>query len=427
MDTDFPVAEGLGTDDKYLDIIPDELQAAYYQLIYYPAVATTNVIKIQLYAGLNKAYAKLKLTSANYYADLMEQAIALDKEMENTYNTEMPSGVGDKWDGMMDQAKNAAHIGYPGWEPKGSYPTAERVGMAGVTAMNVVLQGKLTAYTTGQATMEEYTNINNESYYIRLMNTGSKTYEYNITSDSDWIVVDKTSGEVTYEDVVNVSVDFDKLTQSSSGKLTITGNGQTVTVNINATVMDVSSFDENTYVEAHDYVAIEAGNYSDIASGNNGASWKEIAGYGRSKSGMKVFPTTETFYDIDEAPYIEYKFYVDNSEKYTLQTHIAPSNNVDWNRVTMKFAYSVDGEIPTYVDTITSSYIAGTWRDSTWSNAVRNNIRSIEKSLGNLEEGVHTLRIYAADPALVMEKFIIYPTATKLKTSYLGPQESYRK
>ena len=97
MDTDFPAAEGLGTDDKYLDIIPDELQAAYYRLIYYPAVATTNIIKIQLYAGLNKAYANLKLTSANYYADL------------------------------MDQAKNAAHIGYPGWEPKGSYPTATKL------------------------------------------------------------------------------------------------------------------------------------------------------------------------------------------------------------------------------------------------------------------------------------------------------------
>lgn len=60
-------------------------------------VATTNIIKIKLYAGLNKAYANLKLTSANYYADL------------------------------MDQAKNAAHIGYPGWEPKGSYPTATKL------------------------------------------------------------------------------------------------------------------------------------------------------------------------------------------------------------------------------------------------------------------------------------------------------------
>lgn len=110
-----------------------------------------------------------------------------------------------------------------------------------------------------------------------------------------------------------------------------------------------------------------------------------------------------------------------------MQTHIAPSNNVDWNNVTMKFAYSIDGGAVTNVDTITSSYIAGTWRDSTWSNAVRNNIRLIEKSLGTLDEGVHTLRIYAADPAVVMEKYIIYPDSAKLKSSYLGPQESYRK
>lgn len=413
--------------DKYREKIPEELQAAYFQLIYYPAVATTNVIKIQIYSGLSKAYAKLKLTSANYYAALMNEAIEFDKELENIYNVEMPGDVGDKWDGMMDQAKNAAHIGYDTWKPEGSYPKAEKVAGTSDASMNVIVQGKLKTYTLGSVDMEEYTNINNESYYIKLMNSGNKQYNYSIASDSDWIVTDKTEGSVMEEDTVNVSVDFGKLSSSASGKLTITGNGQTVTVNINAVVRDVSSFDKNTYVEAHDYVAIEAGNYSDIASGKDNAVWKEIAGYGRTRSGMKVFPTTETFYDADEAPYMEYKFYVDNTEKYIMQTHIAPSNNVDWNNVTMKFAYSIDGGAVTNVDTITSSYIAGTWRDSTWSNAVRNNIRSIEKSLGTLDEGVHTLRIYAADPAVVMEKYIIYPDSVKLKSSYLGPQESYRK
>lgn len=76
-------------------------------------------------------------------------------------------------------------------------------------------------------------------------------------------------------------------------------------------------------------------------------------------------------------------------------------------------------------DTITPSYVAGTWRDSTWSNAVRNNIRTVDTSLGSLSEGVHTIRIYAVDPAIVLEKFIVYPNSGKLLKSYLGPKESY--
>ena len=41
-----------------------------------------------------------------------------------------------------------------------------------------------------------------------------------------------------------------------------------------------------------------------------------------------------------------------------MQTHIAPSNNVDWNNVTMKFAYSIDGGAVTNVDTITSETVS---------------------------------------------------------------------
>lgn len=69
-----------------------------------------------------------------------------------------------------------------------------------------------------------------------------------------------------------------------------------------------------------------------------------------------MFPTTQTFTDTNNAPYMEYKFYVDSSDRYTLQTHIAPSNNVDWNNVTMKFGYSIDGGSVKLLDSITSSY-----------------------------------------------------------------------
>lgn len=52
-------------------------------------------------------------------------------------------------------------------------------------------------------------------------------------------------------------------------------------------------------------------------------------------------------------------------------------------------------------------------------------IRAIDTELGYLDEGEYTIRIYAIDPAVVLEKMIIYPDAAKLKKSYLGPKESY--
>ena len=412
--------------DIYKEKLPDEAQAAYYQLVYYPAVATTNVIKMQIYSGINKQYVKQGRASANVYAGLLEESIEFDKELENIYSKNMPGGVGDKWDGMMAQATNARHVGYDTWQPEGKYPEAQYLNnLPDNSSMLVSVQGESKVHESGSIDLQEFTSINKEHYYIDIANAGKNPFNYEIAASADWIKVTNTNGTVNTQNTIGVEVDFDSLSDDAEGTLTIKGNSQTVTVNIMANVIDVSGMDNMTYVEAHDYVSIEASHYSDKKSGNTNEEWKEINNYGRTLSSMKVFPTTASFDSSDSAPYVEYKFYVDSSVKYSMQTQIAPSNNVDWNNVTMRFAYSVDDAPLTEVDTITSKYIAGTWRDSTWSNGVRDNIRTITESLGNLSEGVHTIKIYAVDPAIVLEKLIIYPSTKTLKKSYLGPEESY--
>ena len=76
--------------DQYKEVIPEKLQAAYYELVYFPAVASGNVAKIQIYAGLNTYYYDQGSMLANLYASLLEQAIDTDKELEYTYNSDMP-------------------------------------------------------------------------------------------------------------------------------------------------------------------------------------------------------------------------------------------------------------------------------------------------------------------------------------------------
>ncbi len=411
--------------EKYRNKIPSEAQAAYYQLVYYPAVATTNIIKMQIYSGLNKAFAKSKVASANVYAGLVDNAIVFDKYLENIYSKDMPGGVGDKWDGMMAQATNARHVGYASWQPEGAYPVPEYIELPEQSAMYVNIRGETKVYSDGNVSLPVFTDINKENSYINIINGGTRAFDYTVTADADWIKLTKESGTVTDQDTVGISVDFDKLSSDAEAAVTVKGNSQTVTLLVSADIVDISGLEKMTYVKTNDYISIEAAHYSDAVSGTGGACWKEIKDYGRTLSGMKVFPTTQTFNDVSGAPYMEYKIYVDNDERYTMQTHIAPSNNVDWNNVTMKFGISVDGGDIMVTDTITPSYVAGTWRDSTWSNAVRNNIRTIDKSLGSLSKGEHTIRIYAIDPAVVIEKLIIYPDSNKLKNSYMGPKESY--
>lgn len=279
---------------QYGEKLPEEAQAAYYQLVYYPAVATTNITKLQIYSGLNKAFAKLKLASANVYARLLDDAIAFDKELEKTYSKNMPGGVGDKWDGMMAQATNARHVGYPSWQPEGAYPVAEYITLQDTSDMNVNIRGEIKAYHEGNAALPEFTNINKENAQVNIINGGSKAFDYTAEASADWIKLTKESGTVEEQDTISISVDFDKVSSNSTGTVTIKGNSQTVTLDVSAIVIDTSGLSEKTYVEAHDYIAMEASHYSAAGAGEGGAEWKEIEDYGRTLSSMKVFPTTAT-------------------------------------------------------------------------------------------------------------------------------------
>ncbi len=409
---------------KYKEILPEEAQASYYQLVYYPAAASANIHRMQIYMGLNKAHAKQKRASANVYAKFVEQAIEFDQELERTYNKNMPGGVGNKWDGMMAQARNAAHVGYDTWKPQGAYPTPEYLDVEEGSNMMVGVEADANVYTKGTVSLPEFTSTNQETVTIDITNGGGTPFAYTLTADRDWICLDKKGGEVSAQDAVKVSVDFSKLTEDDRGTISIKGNGQEVRVAVTAVVVDTSWLAPMTFVEAHGYVSIEAEHYADAKAGKNEAQWKVIPGYGRGLSALKVFPTTKSFSDVSEAPYVEYKVMLANDASYKMETYFAPSNPVDADHISMKFGVSMDGGEVQMVDTIKPSYHAGAWSDSTWSNGVRNNIHTGSVEFGDLTWGTHTIRIYAQDPALVLQKMVLY-SSRRLPVSCIGAPESY--
>lgn len=211
---------------------------------------------------------------------------------------------------------------------------------------------------------------------------------------------------------------------NSYGTVCIKGNGQEVVLGVSAAIMNISSRDPMTFMETDGYISIEAEHYADAKPGKDQSEWKVIPGYGRGLSSLKVFPTTAKFSDASDAPYVEYKVFAYGDEDYNMDTYFAPSNPVDADNISMKFGVSVDGGDIQQIDVITNSYTAGAWSDSTWSKGVQNNVHTITAELGNLAWGEHTIRIYAVDPALVLQKIVLY-SDSKLPASYFGPPESY--
>lgn len=426
---------------------------AYYQIVYYQAVATANVTRMMIFKSLNDFYAKQNSSLANVYASLVEDCIEYDKELTDYHNNDMTNG---KWKKMM----SSPHVGFVTWNSDGwSYPKAKRITLSEEAKMLVSVDGDAKAYETGTLSFPLFTNTGKQRYCVTLSNGGTSDYSFTTGTLADWIqITDKDGSQVVNGGTVSeaayfyISVDWTKVRSDKTGTVVIKGNDQTVKLTVQTSYTDYKSKGIGTHIESHDVVTIDGKEYADNAGSATGVSWECIHGYGRYDSVMKMFPVTESFtektgntYQVKtgnfkrtvteyepptEAPYLEYRFYVDEDDDYTFTAYTTTTNNIfkpsDWGYVPVELFYGIqvdDNQIQNVNSLPDGKYISyAADGDNRWKDGIMNNIH-VSASKEHVSAGVHTVRIYGMHAGLGLERFVI--SNKDIKESYLGPEKTF--
>ncbi len=113
----------------------EEMLPAFIELVYYPAVASANLLLMQNWAGMNTFYARAGMSLANEYAIRVERAIEHDAALIEEYH-----GILDgKWNHMM----SSNHVGFVNWNDEGwSFPQCVRVEETDKKAPAIRMQGE---------------------------------------------------------------------------------------------------------------------------------------------------------------------------------------------------------------------------------------------------------------------------------------------
>ncbi len=106
--------EALVLTEELRRFIAPEGMDSFVQLVYYPVVASMNLIQMQIYAAVNEVLLAEQNPRADYYAWLVEECISRDAALVQEYHT-IADGA---WDGMM----SSKHIGFCNWNDEGSAP-----------------------------------------------------------------------------------------------------------------------------------------------------------------------------------------------------------------------------------------------------------------------------------------------------------------
>ena len=173
------------------------------------------------------------------------------------------------------------------------------------------------------------------------------------------------------------------------------------------------------FVENNGYISIESKNYSK-AINSEAVKWTIIPNLGKTDSGITIKPSNIQAIEVSEkSPRLEYNVHFFSKGKIKVNAYFSPTINFKIGNG-LKYGIGFDDEKPQIMNLNADS------SEKAWAESVANNIKIITSShiVGKTEN--HVLKIYAVDPALVLQKIVIETQDGKVLESYLGPPESFR-
>jgi hypothetical protein len=406
--------------------MPAHKRDAFYQLVLFPAKASAIVNRMYYAAARNQLYAAQGRASTNAMADLTRELFDADAALMTHFNKVLAGG---KWDHFQDQS----HIGYTTWRdpPRNSLDAIKLARVTPLTgsSLGVAIDGSPSAWPGGAepAVLPRFDALARQRSYIEVFNRGGTPFAYTATASAPWIVLSESRGTVDGDRRLGVTVDWNRAPRGlSNGSITVTGAGGQVTVALEAFRPEgVERASLRGFAEGQGYVSIEPEHFtSRTASGER--RWNRIEDYGRTLSGMRADAPVDTPSATPgkDAPVLEYRMQLFTAGEATTTLVLAPTLNFVPGRG-LRVAVSMDDEAPQVVTIVPEKYDAQNGNRD-WEESVRNNARRVTTTHSIASPGVHTLKVWMVDPAVVVQKIVVDTASSRRAVTYLGPEESVR-
>jgi hypothetical protein len=402
--------------------LPRAMRDAFFELVLHPITACDIVNELYIAAAKNRLYARQGRAGANDYASKTRALFRADAQLTDYFHHQLAGG---KWDKMMSQT----HIGYTGWQepPVNIMPVVRELDLPSKPALGVALDGSTDAWpgSTEPAALSQFDRFGTPRRFIDVFNRGTGAFDFEATASTPWLLLSTARGHVEKEQRLWVSVDWNRApTGTASGTVTISGPGpEPVVVQVKA-FKPAAGVREHLhgFVESDGYVAMEASHYTarhDTAT----AHWEVLPDDGRTDSAMTVFPVTAPNATPPLAsPSLEYEMYLFSTGRVEVALELSPSLNYAPERG-VRIAVSMEDSPPQLLTVVPNGYIAGDGNRD-WEQSVKDSIRVVKCEQVVAAPGQHKLKVWMVNPGVVLQRIVV--DAGGVRTSYLGPPESYR-
>ena len=296
--------------DGFFEMVLYPLRASYYQNQKYIAAA-----KADLYAQQGRT------ASVTTYRNLSTTAFSTIATDLSKYTTGIQSG---KWQSVLNPYSTTG--GRPAIEGQPSMASAPA---ASAAPLGVVWEGQTTGSESLPLAFSSYTQ---DKRFIDIFTKGSAGFSWTATPSAPWIKLSASSGTITDEARVWVSIDWASVPSGSSmGTVTVSAGGASKTVNVSVSNPATPSRSGVTgYVEANGYVAIEAEHFTAKVD-RGGATWQVFTQLGRGAGdAVKAMPDLSPSVTTNLAsasPELDYNVYFFTTGSFPVTVYRMPTLN----------------------------------------------------------------------------------------------------
>jgi hypothetical protein len=405
--------------EQIYKLMPPDKRDAFFQLVLYPVKACANLNELYVTVGKNRLYAVQGRASTNDLAGKARELFQADAALSRYYNETLAGG---KWHHMMDQT----HIGYTYWnEPvRNAMPAIQEIQVPVTSEMGVAVEGSEAGYPGARlegapsphALLPPQDVFDKQPRYFEIFDRGQAPFKFSIRADEPWLHVSQMAGTITKEQRIWVSVDWSNAPAGTTrGSIRVSGpNNQTITVDVPIVKPAEPKLESvGGFIENDGYVTIEAEHF-DRSATSPGIEWKVLPDFGRTLSGVSVYPVTAQI--PPGSVHLEYNVYLFKAGGVSVDAYFAPTQKFQPGDG-LRYAVSFDNEKPQVIN-----FHEG-YTQPEWERSVRDGVRVLTSKHVLDKPGPHILKFWPVDPGLILEKLVV--NTGGVRPNYLGPPESF--
>ncbi len=375
--------------------IGKDLQDCFYQLVYYPVVASSQMNKKFLYRDKAYLYAEQGRLIAQNYADLSKAAYDQIVKETKYYNTELSSG---KWANIMSMQPRDLPV-YK--EPDFKYQLVKQN-----AAWQVMPEG-----ADVKLILPEFNQLAKDKHFVDVFLSKDTAVNYTVKPSADWIRVSPVLGKLSpkgneSQQRLWVAIDWTKapVGEVLEGSISIKSGSKNyvIVVKANKSLPILKAY--KGFVESNGYISIYAKDYQDNQK-KGGQHWSATEGLGLTDKALEALPLTiNTTYkegsDVKQMPALSYNFYTSNVSPAEVKVYTIPTYPIN-NNHGMRYAVSVDDGPATVLNFKTVG------RSEEWKQNVLSNSAMRSVKIPSLNAGNHVLHIYMIDPGVILDRMLI--------------------